>query len=184
MLIASLSAAILISFVAFLLTLLGAALAISYSHSRIFLKSRPLVGTFVNSISFADLFLIGAATYSGIALESLLMSVLIAFVSVPFQVIHEIGHVASDRRRGLATTVSKLGNEKSVLIANISLAFSVVAAFLVYVFFKNVYTPVFTVSLSAALFWILRMENPFIARIYMRYCGIAYGILMVLGYIS
>lgn len=99
----------------------GVILSIAYSAPPFNLKSRPIMELFVNSSLFTVLFLVGSIVVQGtITYNALVFSVFVFTLTIPFQLIQELGDMDVDRSNNLMTTAiyAKLLTVKAIMISS------------------------------------------------------------------
>ncbi|HNW38888.1 MAG TPA: UbiA family prenyltransferase [Candidatus Omnitrophota bacterium] len=101
----------------------GSLLALIYSAPPLRFKKSTLLNIVLNSLGFAIIFLIGFISVGNfISAEALMMSVLLALVFIPLQIVHQIAHSEADKIENILSVYNRYGLQPTIYLINLSLA--------------------------------------------------------------
>jgi len=129
-----------------------------YSIPRFGLKKFPFIGSFINSLCFAFLFLAGCEEVRFFEYNSIFLMLLIAFQFVS-QLLHELEHSKIDKKFAVRSTAIFLGREVAHRLCKSILLFSIFLA-TVLIFLENIWfaLPISLPSILFALYFISQFE--------------------------
>jgi len=180
-----------ISPIIFYLVTIGSITGLIYSAPPLRLKRITFLNILLNSLGFSIIFLIGFASVSkSISPTALMMTVLLALVFIPLQIVHQISHSEGDKEGNIQTIYIRYGFKKTVYFFDFSLALLFLWSLLIgtlddkyiYIFYA---TLIFCFSLFYFMQWIKKSgkiyaESAIKIRFLSRKICIFYGIIMLL----